>query len=310
IGFVLIGLLIIWIAARIYTYRSRVKQRKLKLIIADRTHEVLKQKNEIANKNKKLRQSQEELQTLNLQLEKKVADRTKKIKITMEELKKINQDLNTFVYHASHDLRGPINRIQGLTSLGRLKTSSPENQKYYDLIDESAFSMQNLIAKLSHAHEIMQREIILEPVDMKDLVHNISRELAHLIKKDTQLLPEIDLKKTIKCDPFLIKIIFENILENALMFRKSPNRPHQVKVKITKENAHLVMITKDNGIGIKPELKDKIYDMFFVGSDRSKGRGLGLYIVSMAIEKLSGEINIDSVLYEYTVVTVKIPINH
>jgi signal transduction histidine kinase len=102
-----------------------------------------------------------------------------------------------------------------------------------------------------------------------------------------------------------LKIIVDNLLENAIRFR-NPQQPH-VQLEVTEEKNGVTIMVKDNGIGIEKIYIDKVFEMFFRGSELSKGNGLGLYIVKKAVEKLKGNIKIDSTTNQGTTFLVWIP---
>jgi len=334
IGFGLLAILFVWFVSLAYTYRVRMQRRKLKLIVADRTFEVISQKkeiesqnqllkdqfkeislqkDEIQNKNKELEQSQHEVLTindklkeLNTLLEKKVEQRTRKIKATLEKLTKTNKELDTFVYRASHDLKGPISRIHGLTSLGKLESTDDTTKKYYNLIEHAALDMQGLLSKLSNAYEIMNKEVYIEKIDIPSLLNEI-RSSVKFLDRGTKYSFDIQEKLTLETDKYLLKIIIENLIENALIFRKT-NSEHHIKIACQEKGNDFIFKIEDNGIGVAEEHINSIYEMFFRGSDQSKGSGLGLHIVKMSLEKLNGTIQVNSSISKYTQFVVTIPL--
>jgi len=334
IGFGILSILFVWFVSLAYTYRVRMHRRKLKLIVADRTFEVIsqkkeiesqnlllkdqfkeisKQKDEIQGKNIELQQSQEEILTineklkeLNQHLEKKVEQRTNKIKSTLIKLKKTNKELDTFIYRASHDLKGPISRIHGLTSLAKLETKDSINTKYYDLIEHAALDMQGLLSKLSHAYEIMNKEVVLETIDIPFLLSEI-RNAVKFLDQGTKYSFDIQEKLSLQSDKYLLKIILENVIENALIFRQR-NKEHEISIMCFEENDKFHFQIADNGIGINPDHRNSIFEMFFRGSDQSKGSGLGLYITKLALDKIHGSIEVESTLYQYSKFTITIPV--
>jgi signal transduction histidine kinase len=98
----------------------------------------------------------------------------------------------------------------------------------------------------------------------------------------------------LRSDKMRLKIILNNLLSNAIKFQapKKPNQFIRVSFKSTPEK-YLIDV-EDNGEGIKPEFKGKIFEMFFRGTQRSKGSGLGLYIALEAAEKIQGKITVSS----------------
>jgi two-component system, sensor histidine kinase len=108
-------------------------------------------------------------------------------------------------------------------------------------------------------------------------------------------------------DKTRLKIILNNLLSNAVNFQKK-TEGHQPYIKISsRKHANGVLIRiEDNGEGIKPEHQDKIFDMFYRGSEKSSGSGLGLYIAREAVLKIHGSISIKSEYGQGTVAELKL----
>jgi signal transduction histidine kinase len=83
-----------------------------------------------------------------------------------------------------------------------------------------------------------------------------------------------------------------------------------LKIKVLQEKKSLILYFADNGIGIAPEYLPKVFDMFFRATEKSDGSGLGMYIVKQTVDKLGGEILINSQLGEGTQIEIKIPLGH
>ncbi|ELR70301.1 hypothetical protein C900_03986 [Fulvivirga imtechensis AK7] len=335
-GFSLLGGGLIWLITMAYSLRVRIQRKKLRLIVADRTYEVMSQKKEIENqnallktkneeiskqkddiefKNRQLQDSQEEilnmnqkLTELNTYLEKKVEKRTSKIKATLKELQKINLELDTFVYRASHDLKGPISRINGITSLAKLESPDTINLKYFNLIEETAKDMGVLLSKLAQVHEIINTRVDKEEIDIPSLLSEVREEVKFLDKgRNTKYA--FDLQAImLNSDRYLLGIIIKNLVENALVFRKNPEKePHHIQISTSSSKGTFCLKIRDNGIGIQSEHTSKVFQMFFRGSDKSKGSGLGLYLVKMCLDKLGAAIALESKENEFTEFTIEIP---
>ena len=335
-GFSVLGGSLIWLITMAYSLRVRIQRKKLRLIVADRTYEVMSQKKEIEkqnallktkneeiskqrddieSKNKQLQDSQEEilnmnqrLTELNTYLEKKVEKRTSKIKATLKELQKINLELDTFVYRASHDLKGPISRINGITSLAKLESPDTINMKYFNLIEETAKDMGVLLSKLAQVHEIINTRIDKEEIDIPSLLSEV-REDVKFLDKGRNTKYSFDLEAImLNSDRYLVGIIIKNLVENALIFRKNPEKEsHHIQISTSSSNGMFRLKIRDNGIGIQTEHTNKVFQMFFRGSDKSKGSGLGLYLVKMCLDKLNATVILESKENEFTEFTIEIP---
>jgi signal transduction histidine kinase len=109
-------------------------------------------------------------------------------------------------------------------------------------------------------------------------------------------------------DAVLLSHIIVNLMENSIVFR-SENEPF-VKCVLRTEGQRLMIEVMDNGIGIPPDIRDRIFEMFYRGSVKSKGNGLGLFIVKKALELLEGSIDIKSEPNVLTLFTISIPLKH
>ena len=105
--------------------------------------------------------------------------------------------------------------------------------------------------------------------------------------------------------PAMIKIIIENLLENSINFSGVVD-PY-VRFRVYQIDGHATIEVQDNGQGIPPEYQERIFEMYFRGNERSKGNGLGLYILQKAVEKLDGVIRMESVSNKGTTFYVELP---
>ena len=282
-------------------------------LLAEKTEEILTQRNNIEEKNKQLEKAWDEvlkanneLKQANTSLEEKVEERTSKLRDAIKELVRSNQELDTFLYRASHDLKGPITRLLGLTQLAKLDNKDSKEIDYIDIIEMSSIDMNKTLNKLINIHSINTKPVNNDNVDINALFDRIIKPYEIQIKESKI---KIDLNfnatSTLVCDESLLKIIIENLLENAIIF-KSVTRP-RIILSLACDNNKIVMKMEDNGLGIDNEYKSKIFQMFFRGSEISQGNGLGLYLVKKAIDKLGGKIEVDSEEGKFTSFSISLP---
>jgi signal transduction histidine kinase len=105
--------------------------------------------------------------------------------------------------------------------------------------------------------------------------------------------------------PALLKIILDNLIENAIFFKATVNSFIRLSAFTQKEG--VVIEVEDNGQGIEEEFLGRVYEMYFRGNEHSKGNGLGLYIVKKTVDKLGGVITISSKLGIGTKVSIFFP---
>ena len=108
-------------------------------------------------------------------------------------------------------------------------------------------------------------------------------------------------------DSLRVGIIFTNIYSNAIKYQDfmKSNSVFDINVILNPDNA--IITFTDNGIGIPPQLLNKVFDMFYRAHDISKGSGLGLYIARETVNRLRGSISVDSVFGKYTTFRVVLP---
>ncbi|MBA4146281.1 MAG: hypothetical protein C0523_10985, partial [Cytophaga sp.] len=109
--------------------------------------------------------------------------------------------------------------------------------------------------------------------------------------------------------PNLVETIISNITENALYYSSlHGNQKAIVEIKAERTDDMISVQIQDNGVGISDEIKEKVFDMFFKGTEFSKGNGLGLYIVQKALDALEGKARVESVPGRYTIFVLMFPI--
>jgi signal transduction histidine kinase len=229
--------------------------------------------------------------------------------VALEKLQESNKELDMFIYRASHDLRGPILRIQGLTMITQRELDAAAQKLNIHRIELTAIEMGRLLSKLLNIHDIFKEELEHSKVSFDKLFEDVTKTLQPLIWENTDFI-QLNIQSGVNfhSDHYLLKIILENLIENAIVFRKNTT-DLLVKVNVTTAGNFLVMNIEDNGVGISDQIKDQVFNMFYRGSEKSIGSGLGLYLVKKAIEKLQGEIILESSPLQYTNITVRLPIS-
>lgn len=273
-----------------------------------RTNQLLKERSiEVQEKNVELEAARKELETANNNLETLVDERTEALKDAVDGLITVNDELDTFIYRASHDLLGPIARLKGLIML--LKMNGAADNKYARLIDDVAIYMDKGLRKLIMVHDIRKPHEGTEPVNLMETLAAVEHKMSDIPGVES---PVIHTKDEVGCEVMLHSkltgIILENLLENACIFRKDVSNPApEVQLTFSRDNGHLVIETRDEGIGIPDDIKNDVFNIFFRGSERSKGSGTGLYLVKLSAEHMGGSVQLQSQENEFTSVQVRIP---
>ncbi len=306
---VLIGGLITFLLFAIYYYRINQQKKKTNVLLSQQNEEINRKQVEIMAVNQSLQLSEQqlhkanqELQTVNARLESTVKKRT-------SELQRTNHELDTFLYQSSHALRRPIVHVKGLVQLARLEPDPQEVIGLYDKLDDTATRMDLMLKKLVMASEIYVTEPEVETIHFEELINEVWGSLTDTLKVQTVKL-EYSIPPNIhfNADRKLIKIMFLNLLENAIFYNEATRRKEaRVSISLASNPKSIDIKVNDNGIGISEEAIASIFDLFSVGTDKTKGYGLGLYIVKKAVEKLQGVITVSSKRNEYTTFHITLP---
>ncbi len=225
-----------------------------------------------------------------------------------KELEKINFELDRFVYSASHDLRSPLTSVLGLLYLLRNEIREKDAMHYVDLMEESILKLDNIIRDIVAYSRNNRTQVQIDKVELSEVVRDISTGLRYLESDEVSLNEVIEISKpaSLITDRSRIQIILNNLISNAIKYRHVSRKP-KIQIECQHSNKHAVVTVKDNGVGIKNEHLDKIFDMFYRTSDQSSGSGLGLYIVKETVKKLGGEVRVSSEVNNGTTFTITIP---
>lgn len=245
-------------------------------------------------------EAQNKLKQFNLNLETMVEERTR-------ELRKRNTELDNFVYSVSHDLRAPIASVLGLLNLARKDKDPAMKDVYLDKITNSALQQDSFIREIldqsrNSRLEVKKDEILFEP-----LIDETFNQLKFATATGTVVEKVVNVKQdgSFYSDRWRLKVILNNIISNSIRYRNGHDPVINVSVNIADHKA-IVEIT-DNGRGIPKEHISKIYQMFYRATDDGAGSGLGLYIVKETMDKLKGQIKIESEEGRGTIVKLEIP---
>jgi len=245
---------------------------------------------------------------MNNKLELEVQKRTYLIEEKNKQLEDKSEELNLFLYSASHDLRGPLKTIDGLCNLG-LTDEKGDKKQLFALIKKKLSNLESNIADLNSVTKIQNQSLPQSNIDF-DFIHSsiVERFVGGSGLQHIDIIYSKNITEPFISDEFSIKSIYQNIFENALKY-KAEDRDLKIQITITDHGNDAIKISFiDNGMGIPKSILPKIFNMFYRGNVESKDdTGLGLYIVKKAISKLGGTIEVDSNEDEYAQFIVILP---
>ncbi|MBL7856459.1 MAG: tetratricopeptide repeat protein [Cyclobacteriaceae bacterium] len=288
---VIIGLgLVSVLAYNNYQYSKRIRKAN---------HEILEQKEEIQAQSEELIEANQTISQINRNLEVKVEERT-------SALKQAYKELDTFFYRSSHDFRRPLTTFLGLAEVAKITVKDQNALELFDKVKETASNLDKMLVKLQSISDVGAQELVYKEVLVKEIFENVCSDFRDELKrKNIQTSIEVNLRESFVSYPAMVKIIMGNLIENGINF-SGMQQPY-IKMKAFRKDHELILQVSDNGQGIEQQYQDRIFEMYFRGNERSKGNGLGLYIVKKAVEKLQGTITLESTWGKGSIFTVQLP---
>jgi len=241
-----------------------------------------------------------EVKRINENLEGLVFERTRL-------LENLNSELDTFLYRASHDMRTPVRSILGLCHITTM-TVQGEATQFVSRIADTATSMDKLLKKLSAISEI-NHPTDLSQISIATSIDSVRESLKEEIRASgADIATKYADDLSIESYPNLVNTIINNLIENAIFYSSLNGATPKILVEATYQGDDLCLRVQDNGIGIDESVRARVFEMFFKGTEHSKGHGLGLYIVQKAVQALNGTIAVESIPGIRTTFTIILPI--
>ncbi len=230
------------------------------------------------------------------------------IRHSIKELQQVNMQLDNFIYHASHDLKGPLRTVLGLLDILKIETNKDQRARCVDLIEGSIKRLDSLVVDLLSISRNRRASHPMVKVNFMAEVDHAVSGFYHLGNtKNLDIRVMVRQPTDFVADLTRIRIVFNNIVSNAIKYRRFLTTPSFIEVRIQVEDEAAYIEVEDNGEGIAKEQLPQIFDMFYRASETSEGSGLGLYIVKDVLQKLEGHIDIVSNKGEGTTVKIRIP---
>ena len=253
-------------------------------------------KEELLAQREELTAAIEELERKNQELEQSV-----------DELAKRNLELDHIIYRTNHDLKSPITTIHGIVYLLRNELKDSDLNQYLDLIEKNVTTQKGFIYTMVDMARNLRSEIIAESFDFLELKAEIIEDKEQILDHEkVELLFESSGKIELHTDRNRLRGVLYNLISNCIHFRDD-RKPSFAKVSCERIDDLTIIRVSDNGLGMKDDIKNKAFNMFYRGSEHSSGSGLGLYLSKRIVEILQGELKFESNYGEGTIITIKIP---
>lgn len=231
------------------------------------------------------------------------------LRLQNEELVKINNELDNFVYSVSHNLRAPLSTVMGLLNLARQQLPGQrEWENYVEMMGSSISKLDDTLKEILEYSRNARNEVAAEEIDFERLA-----TLAFEKQRYQEGFDQVEKSVSVRCekrfhsDAYRIGVIINNLISNAIRYMDKEKSRKMMEIRVISTPQGVSLTINDNGVGILDEMRDKVFNMFFRGSVRSEGAGLGLYIVREMVSKLNGSLQLDSEPGKGTSITIELP---
>lgn len=232
----------------------------------------------------------------------------KELREKNEKLKKTVSEMNIFIHSLSHDLRGPLMSISGVSKLAKTEIKDPDAAEYFEMIDSATVKLDDFIYKMLDFYRSTKIDNVIIPIVFDTVVEEqfaTYREKWDF--KDVNLTVEVDQQEDFYSDDGKIRVILNNLIGNAYKFQKDEVEEKRIELLITVKQGFAKIKVSDNGIGIEEDHRESVFNLFHRATQKNVGSGLGLYMVKESVEQIRGEIFLQSVVGQGTVVEITLP---
>lgn len=265
-----------------------------------------KQQNKIQQQNEELRHSKHNLEDI-------VVARTQDLNKAYSDLLNINKELDSFVYRASHDIRGPLATFLGLCNLAKMEVAELKALEYLEMLHSTAKRMDDILNRLLAINKMKNVSVKFEKIELKPLLEKIiyeaqQKESFRSVKLSVNAFDALH----IFSDRNILEIMLMQMVENAVdSLPSSPQDRTQtefIQLYLIRQEQYLCLFVKYIGVVVPPEHWEKVFEIFHRTHHRSDITGLRLYTAKLAADKINSKIRIVESNPVQTIFEVLIPL--
>lgn len=292
-----------------YVKRTQIQRKVLEHRVEKRTAEISRQKEELQKQSEALQKAYEEIKTKNIAIEEAFEHLTN----SFERLSDVNREKDGIVSIVAHDLRTPLNNIEGLIQLVSMDDNLTDDQKDYiakirTVVKHGNEMIRDLLIINHGKHQ--KPELSISTFSMQKFIENwkVSFEEALLSKGQTILMLGDYTSLMLETDQGLLSRIMDNLMSNAIKFSE---KGKSITLEVNPQEGMAIIQLRDEGPGISTEDQQKMFKPFTrltaTPTNGEPSNGLGLSIIKSLSKQLGGKIEVESELGKGTCFTVIIP---
>jgi signal transduction histidine kinase len=245
------------------------------------------------------RKRQYQVRDLLIERERILANLEQNVQIRTAELRETNAQLEELVYSIAHDLRAPLRAMQGFSKLlieHYGAALEEDGREYAERVMQAAERMDAMTLDLLAYGRMARSEIALGAVSMQRVWQAAVAQCEKLIEEKNAIIAvEEPWPQVLGEEPILTQV-FANLLNNALKFVNNGVTP-EVRIRSESTDHRVKIWVEDNGIGVPPQYRDRIFRVFErLDGGRYSGTGIGLSIVRKGVERMGGNVGVESEL--------------
>ncbi|HZI22074.1 MAG TPA: ATP-binding protein, partial [Gemmatimonadales bacterium] len=236
-----------------------------------------------------------------------------RVRARTRELEERNQELETFAYSISHDLRSPLRAMEGFTHALLEDYGSKLDEtgrQHAERVAAAARTMDRLIDDLLAYSQLTRSELDLAPIDLRRVLHGSMQQVEGEVRSRNARVTIADSLPTVVGHGPTLAQVLANLLANGIKFVPAGRTP-EVRVRAESRNGggRVRLWVEDNGIGIAPEHHERIFRVFerLHRSSDYPGTGIGLAIVRKAMERMGGTSGLESQLGQGSRFWIELP---
>jgi signal transduction histidine kinase len=200
--------------------------------------------------------------------------------------------------------------VLGLLDLAKHEnhSSSTSLDQYFSMMETSIHKLDETVKEILDYSRNARQNLTIESIDLKKMIDDHFEKMRFMPGSDL-ISRTVIVKQQYPffSDQYRLSVIFNNLISNAIKYSDPSKEKPVIRIVADILRDKISLSFEDNGIGIEERYLTRVFDMFFRATEKNKGAGLGLYIVREAVDKLKGNVRIESVVGKGTTFRIELP---